>query len=196
MSADGHDTSLREAHKALTKDRILAAALDLVRREEADALTLARVAQAAGVTERTIYRHFATRETLLEAVWARVNASMASPVFPQSAAALIAQPREVFPQFDAEEALIRAIVFTRQGRELRLSVNEGRKAAMRAAVREARPDLEEPDFTRLCAVVQLLDSSFAWSVMKDYWGLDGENAGIAASEAIARLLKTSGENSQ
>jgi hypothetical protein len=94
----------------------------------------------------------------------------------------------MFPSFDARESLIRAIIYTKQGRELRLSWNPQRKARIRRVVREARPELSDADATRLSAVVQLLSSSFAWSVMKDYWGLDGEAAGQAASDAIARLL--------
>jgi hypothetical protein len=43
-----------------------------------------------------------------------------------------------------------------QGRELRLRVNKERQAAIRAAVRDAKPKLREPAFTRLCAAVRLL----------------------------------------
>jgi hypothetical protein len=75
-----------------------------------------------------------------------------------------------------------------QGRELRLRVNKQRQAAIRAAVKEARPDLREAAFTRLCAAVQLLYSASAWASMTDYWGLDSVEAGRAASEAIAALL--------
>lgn len=189
MTAQPVTQTLREAHKSLTRHRILEAALGLMRTGAPDALTIAAVAAAAGVTERTIYRHFAAREDLLQAVWERINANVSNPVFPAGAADLIRQPRRVFPQFDLEEGLIRAIATTREGRELRLSVNAGRQEAMRAAVREAWPDLAEPHFTRLCAVVQLLDSSFAWVTMKDYWGLDGAEAGKAASQAIAALLR-------
>jgi AcrR family transcriptional regulator len=180
--------SLRDAHKALTRQRILDAALSLVEAEDPDSLTLAHVAKSAGVTERTIYRHFATREELISAAWSRVNEAIASPEQPSTASDLAALPKQMFPSFDARESLIRAIIYTKQGRELRMSWNPQRKARIRRAVREARPDLNDAEATRLSAVVQLLSSSFAWSVMKDYWGLDGEAAGQAASDAIARLL--------
>jgi hypothetical protein len=75
-----------------------------------------------------------------------------------------------------------------QGRELRLRVNRERQAAIRAAVRDARPGLREPAFTRLCAAVQLLYSASGWATMTDYWDLDSGEAGRAASEAIAALL--------
>jgi AcrR family transcriptional regulator len=188
MSSEAVNGSLRDAHKALTRQRILDAAVKLVEAEDPDSLTLGHVARSAGLTERTIYRHFATREELISATWARINETLASPQQPDTPAELIALPKQMFPGFDARESLIRAIIYTKQGRELRMSWNPQRKARVRRAVREARPDLNDAQATRLCAVVQLLSSSFAWSVMKDYWNLDGEAAGQAASEAIARLL--------
>lgn len=188
MSAEQTVRPVREAHKALTQERIVQAALEVIQRGEAETLTVAQVAAEAGVTERTIYRHFPTRDDLMAAVWAKVNERVATPTLPATPAEVIAQPMEMFPAFDAQEALIRAIVFTKQGRELRLSVNAERQKRFRQAVAMARPDLKEPEFTRVCAAVQLLDSSFAWSVMKDYWGLSGEEAGKAASAAITVLL--------
>ena len=57
-----------------------------------------------------------------------------------------------------------------------------------ACVRDAFPQIQEPQLTRLAAIVQLIDSAYAWSVMKEYWDLDGTESGSAASEAIAILL--------
>ncbi|MDX2237618.1 MAG: helix-turn-helix domain-containing protein [Hyphomonadaceae bacterium] len=188
MNAGVQTSSLRDAHRNLTRRRVLDAALGLFRDGAVEDLTMAGVAARAGMTERTIYRHFETREALLGAVWEEINAIVKTPSMPDTPERLIAQPREMFREFDKEEALLRAIVTTRQGRELRLSVNAQRQTAIRQAVRAARPELMEPHFTRLCAAVQLLDSSFAWAVMKDYWGLAGDEAGAAASEAIRVLL--------
>lgn len=188
MSSARTTESLRDAHKALTRQRILQAVLKLLEDEDPDSLTLAHVADVAGVTERTIYRHFATREELIAATWTFANHTLSSVAPPETAAELVELPRQLFAEFDTKASLVRALVYTKQGRELRLSGNTQRKQRIRKVVREARPDLAEPEATRLCAVVQLLSSAAAWSVMKEYWNLDGEAAGEAASNAIARLL--------
>jgi AcrR family transcriptional regulator len=57
-------SSLRERQKADTRALIL---------ETVERSLLAAVAREAGITERTMYRHFATRGQLLEATWAAVN---------------------------------------------------------------------------------------------------------------------------
>jgi AcrR family transcriptional regulator len=57
----------------MTKDerrrQLLDAALDLVRTEGTDALTLARVAERAGVTKPIAYEHFGTKAGLLAALY-------------------------------------------------------------------------------------------------------------------------------
>ena len=179
---------LRERQKADTRALILEAVERLLKDRGLSELSLATVAREAGITERTVYRHFETREQLLEATWAAVNDSIGMKEFPRTAEELIDRPKKVFPAFDQRGEVIRAMLASPQGRELRLRVNKERQAAIRAAVKDARPNLREPAFTRLCAAVQLLYSASGWATMTDYWGLDSVEAGRAASEAIATLL--------
>ena len=68
-----------------------------MREGKLDALTIAKVAERAQVTERTVYRHFLTREDLLKAVWPRMQARVGSSGFPQTADDLIATPLRLFP---------------------------------------------------------------------------------------------------
>jgi AcrR family transcriptional regulator len=188
MTTVTETSDLRDAQRDLTRGRIVEAALNLLREGKAGGLTFAGVASRAGMTERTVYRHFETREALMAAAWSRINELVKTPEMPNTPEALTAQPLTAFSAFDTEEKLMRMLVLSPEGHALRLSANAKRVAAIRAAVRAARPDLKEPGFTRLCAAAQLLDSSFAWLMMKDYWGLSGAEAGRAASAAIATLL--------
>lgn len=181
-------SSLRQAHRDLTRSRILDAAIDLLRDEELGALRLSDIAARAGMTERTLYRHFATREDLLKAVWPKLQARVGSPGFPETAAALAEQPTWLFPNFDAEGGAVRASLFSPAGRELRRALNPERQAAIRKGVSAARPDLGEPALTRLCAVIHLIGGAYGWAIMKDAWDLSGEEAGRAATEATQVLL--------
>lgn len=187
-SAASYSSPLRERQKADTRALILEAVKRLLADRGLAELSLASVAKEAGITERTVYRHFATREQLLEATWAAVNDRLGMREFPRTAEELIERPRQVFPAFDEQGEIVRAMLASPQGRELRLRVNKERQAAIRAAVRDARPGLREPAFTRLCAAVQLLYSASGWATMTDYWDIGSEEAGKAASEAIATLL--------
>ncbi|HVY85139.1 MAG TPA: helix-turn-helix domain-containing protein [Caulobacterales bacterium] len=188
MSAAPKTSALRDAHKDFTRARILDAAIELLKAEDLDALRLSDIAEKANVTERTLYRHFATRDDLLRAIWPRLQARVGSPGFPSTAKDLAEMPLWLFPNFDAEGGAVRASLFSRAGRELRRATNRERQAAIRKAVREARPDLKEPELTRLCAVIHLIGGAYGWAVMKDAWDLDGDEAGRAAAEATRILL--------
>jgi AcrR family transcriptional regulator len=188
MTAETPTTGIRDAHKELTRERILNAAIDLLNDDSLDALTNANVAKAAGVTERTVYRHFASREEMLKAAWSQLQKRVGLGGFIQSAAELVALPPTLFAQFDTLPGAVHASAFSPAGLEMRKAVNEERKAAFLKAVKEARPDLKGEALLRMTAVCQLICSAWAWSIMRDYWGMDAGQSGRAAQESIASLL--------
>lgn len=179
---------LRQQYAAQTRERILDAAITTLNDGTPEQLTIAGVAKAAGITERTVYRHFATREDLLRAVWPRMQARMGMSGFPDTVAALIATPQKVFPRFEAEEGSVRASMASEAGREIRRAANPERQKAFLGCVREALPQMDAATRRRRAAVIQMIGSAHGWAAMKDYWGLSAEEAGRAAAEAIALLL--------
>lgn len=172
----------------MTRDRIIDAAIAVVTEGGGEPITIAAVAERCGITERTIYRHFQTRDDLVRSLWPRMQDRVGSAGFPRTAEELINRPASLFPRFDAHEGLVRASITSATGKELRTAINADRQAAMLACVEDAFPAMDKPSARRRAAVVQLLESADAWGVLKDFWGLDGTEAGQAASEAIAILL--------
>lgn len=181
-------TSLRQAHKEMTRDRILDAAIELMTQVDSGPLTIANVADRASVTQRTVYRHFANRDQLLEQVWPKMQAKVHSKGFPTTADELVASPIHLFPRFDEQANLVRASAFSEAGLEVRLHANPERQKAMLACVADASLGLGKAATRRRAAIVQLINSAYGWAVLRDFWGLDGKEAGIAAGEAIAILL--------
>lgn len=55
----------RAAQRAETRERLQRSALELFRRDGFDATSVAEIAAGAGVTERTFFRHFPTKEAVL-----------------------------------------------------------------------------------------------------------------------------------
>jgi AcrR family transcriptional regulator len=58
-------TRLRERQKQQTREEIAHAAMELFLARGFDAVTVAEVADAAGVSEKTVYNHFSTKEDLV-----------------------------------------------------------------------------------------------------------------------------------
>ena len=179
---------LRQHYAALTRERILDAAIAGLKEGDLEDLTIAKVAKDAGVTERTIYRHFQTREDLIKAVWPRMGARLGIAGLPQDVESLLTAPSRIYPRFDAEAGLVRASMYSQAGREIRATANPARHQAMTSLVAQALPELDEAARRRRAAVVQIIGSSHGWACFKDYWGMDTEEAARAAREAIAILL--------
>lgn len=182
--------SLRDRQKSATQELILEAVGRCMQDKGLEDLSFADVAAEAGIGLRTVYRYYPTKDALLDAFWSWLHASLGIDAFPEAMTDLLALPGRVFPMFDAKEPIIRGMMSSRQGREVRLKVNDRRQAAIRRSVLDGAGPIAEPELTRLCAAVQLLYSATGWLTMKDYWGLSGEEAGKAASEAIQALIDT------
>lgn len=180
--------SLRARHKSATAALILEAVARCLEDGALADLTFARVAGEANIAERTLYRHFPTKEALLDAWWKSHQNTIGQGPYPETAAELRVAARTVFPKFDQQAELMRGSLLSPQGRAIAMNANAERTKAIRYAVRDGAGDLPEPDLTRLCAVVQLLYSAAGWLSMREFWGLTGEESGHAVSEAIAVLL--------
>ena len=179
---------LRQQYAAQTRERILDAAIAGLQEGDLEGLTIAKVAADAGVTDRTVYRHFQTREDLIKAVWLCMGARLGISGLPQTVEALLAAPARVYPRFDAEAGLVRASMYSQAGREIRATGNPARHQTLTGLVAQARPELDAAARRRRAAVIQMIGSSHGWACFKDYWDMDTDEAAHAASEAMAILL--------
>src|SRR5829696_2258801 len=79
MAPRSYTMQRRSQHVAQTRERILAAALELFSKQGAQATTMNEVARRADVSPTTVSNHFATQDSLIEAVIARVAADVQVP---------------------------------------------------------------------------------------------------------------------
>lgn len=181
-------SGLRDRHKARTRENILDA---VARRLESDGLanlSFAQIAREAGVGESTAFRYFPTKEALLEAFWEWAPKAINRDQFPRTYEELCARLGPDFAGFDARESLIRGMLVSPFGREVRRKANASRQKAFRELIdREVGP-MPEVESKRLCAALQLFYSASAWAAFKDYWDMDGREAATAATQAIGALL--------
>jgi AcrR family transcriptional regulator len=180
--------TLSESRAELVRERVLDGVEALL--AAGDDLTFTKVAEAAGVPERTVYRHFATREALLAAVfdWAnrRIGFSGDLPVDGAGAVELV---RRVFPGFDEIAPVIRELLIAPEGRIARLADRTKRRRAALALVRHEVPGLGRTSTKRVAAAVQLLTTAATWQVLRDYWEMDGEEAAETTALAIELMLE-------
>ena len=184
-----YNSPLRADQAQATRERILAGVRTMFEKDPDSTLGFDELAEVSGVNRRTIFRHFATKEELVDAFWNSTNASLGVQFWPESEADLVELPPTLFAALDGIEGIVRASHSSGAGREMRLRANAERQAAFQKSLAAITGALPPKRAKQLLASVQLIFSATAWQTMKDYWGLSGKDAGEAAAWAISALLQ-------
>lgn len=184
-----YTSPVREERAKATRDAILTALFEAMQSVETpDEIGMALIARKAGVERRTIFRHFETREKLFAAFWDWLNDNIGVSPSPRLQEDIVNGPRHAFARFDDFDAVMRAMLHTQTGREMRANTIANRQSLFAGALEEAVADLTEEERSKVVALAHLLYSASAWEVLKDYGGLTGAQAGEAASWALEVIL--------
>jgi AcrR family transcriptional regulator len=184
-----YDSPLRERQAQQTRDEILDALAALLADRGVDDLTTKELARAAGVSERTVYRHFPDRMALVEGLTSRfVDSTDRVPVVPErleDVKPLAVELMRVLEAHDVEaqaEALLNADprrysestrVHTRQFREL---------------VDATFPELDDGQQTSIAAVVRVLVSAQTWLRMRTEFAIGGTASGPLVAWVIDAVI--------
>jgi tetracycline repressor-like protein len=101
-------TKLSELRFDVTQRLILDAALEVLEHSSVGELTVRAAAAQAGISERTIFRYFATRDEFLDAVAAALHRMLDLPPHPTSMSELLAMPGVLYRGFEAKTRLVKA----------------------------------------------------------------------------------------
>src|SRR5436305_4242261 len=111
--------SLREQHASVTRERIFSAVAELIERGDGEELTVPDVAEASGVSLRTIYRHYATRDELLEAAGRWIGDELLRHPYPRTLDEVADLFEQGCPDFDERPGLVAAMAHSQLGRRVR-----------------------------------------------------------------------------
>jgi AcrR family transcriptional regulator len=180
--------SLREQHASATRERILGAVAELLERGDAEELTVPEVAEASGVSLRTIYRYYPTREGLLEAAGRWIGDELLKHPYPRTLDEVADLYQEGCRDFDERPGLVRALAFSQPGQRVRGYRRRERLDAIRRALNEELAGLGEPELRRAAGVLAYLHNMLAYTTLRDESGLSGDEVGEAVGWAIRTLV--------
>lgn len=162
--------SQREAQKAATRDRIVAAVTALVAERHPAAVSVPAVAERAGVGVATVYRYFPTKEALLDAA-AHGAVSTGAAGLPRSLGEVTPALRAAWSELAAQLPLVRNQLASPLGRDLRRRRWEAKASALAEAAAGEGLDPDEDAVRRLLGVVDVLTSSTALLELHDKAGV-------------------------
>jgi AcrR family transcriptional regulator len=182
-------TTLREQHLLATRERILSAVAELIERGHPDELTMPGVAKASGVSLRTVYRYYPTREQLLEAAGRWIGDELFKHPYPRDLDEVADLYQEGCRDFDERPGLARALAQSQLGQRARGYRRRERLEAIRRALRAELTELGEEELRQAEAVLAYLHSILAYTSLREENGLSGEEIGQAVGWAIRTLTE-------
>jgi AcrR family transcriptional regulator len=180
--------SLRSRQAALARTTILEALLRHLKAGDADNVSMDDLAREAGVSRRTLYRYFPTRDDLLAgaAEWIRDDVLQLPVGIGEEG--IVESFRRAAARLEQHPRVARALLRTETGQALRTGYRAARVAAIRDALKREVPGLSRRELDRAAGVLTYLCSSSAWITIQDESGLDASGAQAAVAWAIESLL--------
>jgi AcrR family transcriptional regulator len=169
-----------------TRERILDAARELVLERHPAALTVAQIAATAGMSQRTVYRYFPTKEELFAAVASRPTDRIPGLVMPTRWAEARGALRVYWQLFGGDLDMLRSERMIPGGLELR----RARLADARVGFDRLLADAGVPAATRanLVEIVIHLTSSSTLLELVDRHGMTVDEASDVVLDALDLIV--------
>jgi AcrR family transcriptional regulator len=186
-----YSSPLRERQVERTRDLILDALTDLLSEMSAGEITTREIAERAGVSQPTVYRHFPDRNALLEGLTARIVAAMEASGGEGALTTLddLAPRAErglALTEAHAVEATAEAVL---NADPRRLSTDSrARSAELLRVVADSLPEYDERDHLRITALLRNLYTVQTWLRMREEFGIPGEESGPIVAWAMSTLV--------
>jgi len=169
---------------------MLEAAITQLESKGVDDVSMAEIAEAAGVSLRTLYRYFPDRASLLQAAGQHLYDSLGVPFEISGPETISASLLDAAKRLSTRPALTRVLVRTTAGRATRSPLRGRRVQAIRAALEPVTDGLDADTARWATAVIAHLCSAASWVFIADDQGVDDDDAQRAVAWAIDHLVST------
>lgn len=185
--------TLRERQVALARESIVDACAELVTERRHLDFAMKEVADRAGVSLRTVYNHFPTREDLLDALGQAFNDEMAARGGPkaidlETSADLLRAIAVNFGLFDVLGGVSEAFAQMPLADVGRDDERRRRTGLIVDHLRSLMPEVPEPDATEIAVALRHLFSHRSWFWLTREYGLTSEQAAAVVNWAIETLI--------
>jgi AcrR family transcriptional regulator len=178
-------TALTDLRTDMTQRLILQAGLRTLEEDAAAELTMRAVAKASGISERTMFRYFATRDDLLDALAAELVRTLALQPHPRTIDDLVAMPAALYRSFEEKRNLMRASLQSELSNHIRATFAKERWIAVGKLIDAFAPRAPEPRRKIASANIRFYLSGSTWHYYRFIFRFTLEDT-IACAEAAIR----------
>lgn len=188
MARRAYESPLRERQAQQTRDDVLDALVILLSDRAVDEVTTKEVARVAGVSERTVYRHFPDRTALVEGLTSRfMSSGNWVPTTPERFHDLPSVAVELMSVLEAHHVEAQAEALLNADPRRFTSRTSVHTEQFRELVGTGLPQLDTDQQQSLAAVLRVLFSAQTWLRMRAEFGINGDDSGPIIAWAIEAL---------
>lgn len=178
MDRRTYESPLRERQAQQTRDEILDALVALLADRAVDEVTTKEIAREAGVSERTVYRHFPDRLTLVEGLTGRfMGSGERVPTVPERVGDLTSVAIELMSVLEAHHIEAQAEALLNADPRRFTSRTSLHTKQFRELVAAGHPELDVGQQQSFAAIVRTLISAQTWLRMRAEFDIGGDASG-------------------
>jgi AcrR family transcriptional regulator len=182
--------ALRERQASVVEAAILDALANLLETEDPESIPMAQVAEDAGVSLRTLYRYFPSREDLFDAVGNHVVARLGLPPEIKGPDDIAANFLESSARGARHPRLMRSLLDTSLGRRARSGHRRRRITGISRALAEVTSHIDRDEAARRTGAIVYLSSLSAWVTISEECGISADDARLGVAWALEALVDT------
>ncbi|MCA1737189.1 MAG: TetR/AcrR family transcriptional regulator [Actinobacteria bacterium] len=181
--------TVKERKRQVTRDAVLEAVVEVIRDRGFD-FSVQEVADRAGVAHRTVYRHFPTRETLIDAVAERFESGVAMNRLGEAETlqAVLDGLDVLFAWFDSEADLVHAVAVKTLATGQRTRPSKRRSEHWRGVIRAVYPNLAAEEFEPAFVIIRNLLGMVGWHLLTSEPGISSAHAAQAVRQMVEVAL--------
>lgn len=184
---------LRQRQAQQTRALIMDAFAELVVAQGTSRVTMAAVAERAEVSERTVYRHFPTSASLLDALSDRASAAMREHGTLELARQRLPEAfdgvADLYAGFEAAGAPLKAAIIAGLAEGYRNPRQAQRVEWIRHALADELPGLSEDELDETVVLLRFQIGAWAWYLLTEREGLTTQQAAQLSARAARALIE-------
>ena len=193
-----YSNAMRQRQSQATRELIIRASRELAAENRMFSFTIEEVADRAGVSHRSVYRHFPTKEALLKASF-EYRKDLIDEFHTNIIAKfenLQALIKNTFTFFDKYPVDFRLFNMYDLSFKVELNTRKEGDSLIRQSLMNIAPDMDPKEAERVFAITRFLISSLAWQVLQARYNLSKQETRKAVEWAITALINDVKKNSR
>jgi AcrR family transcriptional regulator len=180
--------SLKDRQADSTQRLILSTAVDLLETDGVTATTARAVAKKAGISERTVFRYYGSRDEFLDAIAEEAAAKMHTPPPPDDIGSLAEYASALYRRFEEWEPLLKEALHTEISKRIRATVASRRWVAVRNLIDAAAPHRSARDRKIAATNISYYLSASTWQYYRFTFALSAKETERYAMSAVTLFV--------